>query len=118
MQGARHRLLCEQLEQWVEELSGEKPVEPEVAKELTVRLLAMAVMLLRQHRVNKRGRCRLCGWSILRWPFWCHLPRCAVFRSVDLAIGQGLDVVWWQLLGSVGREVRLDEVREWVERRK
>lgn len=118
VQEIRHRLLFEQLKQWVEKLSGENPVEPEVVKELAVRLLAMAVMLLRQHEVNKRGRCRFCGWSTWRWSFWCRRPRCTVFRSVDLAIGQGLDVVWWQLLGNMGQEARLEEVREWIEQRK
>lgn len=114
VQEIRHRLLFEQLERWVEKLSGEEPVEPEVVKELAVRFLAMAVMLLRQHRVSKRGRCRFCGWSTWRWQFWCRSPRCPVFRSVDLTVGQGLDVVWWQLLGSMGQEVRLEEVRKWI----
>ncbi|MGH3870753.1 MAG: hypothetical protein ACRDSR_04430 [Pseudonocardiaceae bacterium] len=118
MQEMRHRLLFEQLEQWVEKLRGEEPVEPEVVKELAVRLLGVVVMLLQQHVVNKRGRCRLCRSSTWRWPFWCRRPRCTVLRSVDLAVGQGLDVVWWQLLGNVGQEARLEEVREWVEQRK
>lgn len=117
VQEVRHRLLFEQLERWVERLSSKKPIEPEEVEELAVRLLAMASILLRQHVVGKRGRCRLCGWSILRWPFWYLRPRCTVFRSVDLAVGQSLDVVWWRLLGSVGREVRLVEVREWVAQR-
>lgn len=65
VQELRYRLLFEQLEQWVEKLSDEKPVEPEVVEELAVRLLAMAVILLRQHAVNERGRCRFCGW--LTW---------------------------------------------------
>jgi hypothetical protein len=53
MQEVRYRLLCEQLEQWVQRLGGEEPVEPEVVQELAVRLLAMAAMLLRQHPVSK-----------------------------------------------------------------
>lgn len=117
MQELRYRLLFEQLEQWVEKLSDEKPVEPEVVEELAVRLLAMVVMSLRQHGVNKRGQCRFCGSGTWRWQFWCRRSRCAVLRSVDLAIVQGLDVVWWQLLGNVGQEVRLVEVREWVGQR-
>lgn len=51
----RYRLLIEQLQQWVERLSGKEPLEPEAVKELAVRLLAMALMLLKQHSVNKRG---------------------------------------------------------------
>lgn len=118
MQEARCRLLCEWLEHWVERLSSEKPIEPEEVKELAVRLLAMAVLLLRQHGVNKRGRCRFCDWPTWRWRVWYRRPRCPVLRSIDLVVGQALDVVWWQLLGSVGRELRLEEVREWVEQPK
>jgi hypothetical protein len=32
-----------------------------------VRLLAGVVMLLRQHRVNKRGQCNYCGWTWWTW---------------------------------------------------
>lgn len=42
----------------------------------------------------------------------CGVTKCRSCRRTRL------DVVWWQLLGNVGQEVRLVEVREWVEQRK
>ncbi|MGH3908906.1 MAG: hypothetical protein ACRDTE_32690 [Pseudonocardiaceae bacterium] len=30
---------------------------------------------------------------------------------------QPLDVVWWRLFESVGRELSLEEVRDWIEER-
>jgi hypothetical protein len=65
----KHRLWTEQLQQWVEKLSSEKPIKPEVLTELTVRLLAMAVMVLRLHGMNKRGQCRLCTRPLRMWRF-------------------------------------------------
>lgn len=53
--GTRYRVLCEQLEEPAKRLGGGKPMAPEVLEELVVRLLTPAVMLLRQHVVNKRG---------------------------------------------------------------
>ncbi len=109
----RYRLLCEQLEQRVERLSDEEPVEPEVVDELAVRLLAMAAMLLRQHAVSKRGQCKFCGWTRREWRFWRGPPRCSVYRALDFAMRQGLDVVWWRLCESVGRHVSLEKSRGW-----
>lgn len=110
----RYRLLSEQLEQWVEKLSGEEPVEPEAVKELTVRLLAMAVILLKQHQVNQRGQCRYCGWTRWNWRFWIRRPPCTVCSTLGFAMKQRLDVVWWRLFGSVERHFSLEEVRRWV----
>ena len=115
MQEVRHRLLCEQLEQWVERLSGDESIESEIVKELAVRLLAMAAMLLRQHAVSKRGQCKSCGWTRREWGFWRGRPRCSVYVALDFAMRQGLDVVWWQLFESVGKHVSLEEVRVWME---
>jgi hypothetical protein len=53
-------------------------------------LRAAAVMLLRQHQLNKRGQCKYCGW---RWRLWHRQPQCTVYRSLDFAIRQPLDVV-------------------------
>lgn len=117
VQEVRHRLLCEQLEQWVERLGGEEPVEPEVVKEVSVRLLAMAAILLRQHVVRKRGQCQSCGWTRREWGLWRRRPRCSVYRALDFAMRQELDVVWWRLCESVGRHVSLEESRGWVEER-
>jgi hypothetical protein len=111
----RHRLLVEQLEQWVDWLSGEEPIEQAAVEEQAVRLLAAVVLLLEQHAVNKRGQCRFCGWTKWKRRFWNRRRRCTVFQAADRAMRQGLDVVWWELFNSVGRGVRLDEVRRWVE---
>lgn len=110
IQEAQYWLLRKQLEQWVAKLGNEEPIEQEAVKELAVRLLTMAVMLLQQHVVNKRGRCRFCRWM--------RRPRCSVCGTLNLVMRQGLDVVWWQLFEKVGRQTSLEQVREWVTERK
>lgn len=75
------------------------------------------VLLLRQHQVNKRGQCRFCKWPQPGWPLWRRCPRCTVYRAFNFAIGQPLDVVWWQLYESTGPDMTLDEVRRWLEQR-
>jgi hypothetical protein len=104
----------------VKKLSSKEPLEPEAVKELAVRLLAMALALLEQHHVNKRGQCQYCGWSRWYWRFRIRLPRCTVCRALGFAMEQELAVVWWHLFGSVGKRVSLEEVRKWagMERRK
>ena len=111
----KHRLWTEQLQQWVEKLSGEKPVEPEVVKELAVRLLAMAVILLRQHAVNKRGQCRSCGRPVRMWRFWGTGHRARCVGLFDFAMGQPWDMVWWQLFESLGQHTSLDQARKWMQ---
>ena len=110
-------MFLEQFEQWAERLSNDEPAEAEVVKELAVRLLAMAAILLRQHAVNKGGQCKFCGGT--RWGLrvWHRRPRCSVYGALDFAMRQGLDVVWWRLFESVGRSVSLEEVRGWMEER-
>ncbi|MCA1670878.1 MAG: hypothetical protein LC799_01285 [Actinobacteria bacterium] len=94
-----------------EQLGGEQPI---VLEELTVRLLTSVLMLLRQHAVNKRGQCKFCDWTRWSWRFWGRRRQCQVFQAMDFVMRQGLDVVWWELVGSLGREVGLEEVRVWV----
>jgi hypothetical protein len=92
----KHRLWTEQLAQWVEKLSGEEPVEPEVLTALTVRLLVMAVMVLRLHGVNKRGQCRLCTRPLRMLRFWWRRSPCTVsgFRlRHGPALGRGVVAV-------------------------
>jgi len=113
----RHRLLLEQLEEWVNWLGGDEPRESVIVEEQALRLLAAAVILLGQHAVNKRGQCKFCGWTRWKWRFWRRRRKCTVFRALDRAMTQGVDVVWWEVLMSVGRDVGLEEVREWVEGR-
>lgn len=113
----KHRLWTEQLQQWVEKLTGKNPVEPEVLTALTVRLLAMAVMVLRLHGVNKRGQCRLCTPPLRMWRFWWRRPPCTVYRAFDFIMGQPWDVVWWQLFESLGQQTSLDQTRKWLAQR-
>jgi hypothetical protein len=105
----RYRLLREQLASLADRLVADTGA-PTVA----VRLLAACAMLLRQHQVNNRGQCKLCGWSRWRWRFWRRRPPCTVYRSLVFAMSHGLDEVWWQLLESVGYEMSLVDVREWL----
>ncbi len=113
----RNRLILEYLEKLADQLSGGKSIASATLEEQTVRLLASVVMLLRQHRVNKRGQCRFCGWQVKTWRFWRRRPPCAVYRSLSFAMGQKIDAVWWQLFESLGRLTSLEEVRKWVAER-
>lgn len=117
VQEVRYRLRCEQFEQWVERLTGKEPIEPEVVKELAVRLLTVALIILKQHNVNKRGKCKFCGRARRNWRSWIRVPQCAVSGAIGFAMEQELAVVWWRLFGSAGRDVGLGEVRGWAERR-
>jgi len=94
----RDRLLLEQLEQLTKRLNDEEPIELTELTEQAVRLLAGAVMLLRQHYTNKRGQCQYCGWTRRARRFWHRRPRCTVYRDFGLAFHQRMDMVWRQLL--------------------
>ena len=93
----RNRLLLERLEKLVGQLRSEESLPAAVLEEQTVRLLAAMVMLLRRHRVNKRGQCRYCSWRIMTWRFGRRRPECTVYWVLDFAMYQRLDIVWWQL---------------------
>lgn len=110
----RHRLLLEQLQQWTAWLSGEKPTEPGSVDDLVVRLLTGVVTLLKQHEVNKRGQCKFCGWTTWRWRLWRPRRHCTVFQTVDRAMKESIELVWWELFGSMGRKVGLEWVKEWL----
>jgi hypothetical protein len=89
----RYRLLLEQLEALADQLRNEEAIAPPVLEERTIRLLAGALMLLRQHRVNKRGQCQYCGWTRPTWRLWHRRPQCTVNLALDFAMSQPLDVV-------------------------
>ncbi len=113
----RSRLFMEELEKLAEWLSGDAPRTPAALEEQTVRLLAMILMLLQQHQVNKRGQCQFCDWTRWTWRLWRRRRRCTVHQELDLGMGQSLDVVWWRLLETVGRQWSLAEVRAWMAER-
>jgi ubiquitin C-terminal hydrolase len=96
----RYRLLLEQLEELADQLRSEQPITPTALEEWTVRLLTGVIMLLWQHRVNKRGQCQYCRWTRWTWRFWHRRPQCTVYRSLDFAMRQNLDMVWRQLSGG------------------
>lgn len=108
----RQRLLREELERLSERLSGDKPPKSAAMIDHTVRLLTIVAMLIRQHHINTGGQCNFCGCARFGWRFW--RPRCTVLRTATFAMDQSVDVVWWQLFTSMGRERSLAEVREWV----
>lgn len=108
-------MLRQQLERLANGLRGAQP--PAALAEHTVRLLTFAVILQEQHRVNKRGRCQFCGWSQWKWRLWRRRPQCTVYLALSVSMGQGLDVMWWQLLNSTGEKYSLMDVREWMTRR-
>lgn len=114
---AQRRLLLELLEAFARRLSGEEKVPPEVVEEQAVRLLAGMLMLLRQHKINKRGQCRFCGWSGKIWHFWRRRPRCTVYRNLNFVMNQSYDGVWWRLFENLGQRTSLDETRKWVAER-
>ncbi len=109
----RSRLFLEDLEKLVEWLSGDAPIASDELEEQTVRLLAVTVMLLRQHQLNKRGQCQFCG-SMWTWRLRRRQQRCTFHQALDLVMSQSLDVVWWLMFESVGQEWSLAEVRAWV----
>ena len=96
----RYRLLLEQLEALADQLSANEPIPQPVIEDQTVRLLASAVMLLRQHHVNKRGQCNYCGWTGRTWRLWHRRPQRTVHLALDFAMGQPLDLVWRRLLAE------------------
>lgn len=112
MEEIRYRLLIEQLQQWLERLGGKEQPEPDAIKELTVRLLAMALILLRQHSVNKRGQCQYCGYSRWYWRLLIKRPQCTVGSALGFAMEQELAVVRWWATAGMGRQTSLEEARK------
>lgn len=110
----RSRLFLEELEKLAEWLISDAPKAPATLEEQTVRLLTVAVVLLRQHQVNKRGQCQYCGWTRWQWRFWRRPRRCTVHQALDFSVGQSLDVVWWRVFESVEQKWSLAEVRAWI----
>jgi hypothetical protein len=78
------------------------------------------VVGLRQHRVDKRGRCRFCGrprFGLRFRLFRRGISRCTVYRAFDLTMRPEPDVAWWQIFAAQGRQRSLAEVRRWLARR-
>lgn len=117
MWGIKYRLLLEQIERLANWLRADQSRELAVVEEHAVRLLLGVARLLRQHQVNNRGQCRFCEPTRRGRRLWHRRSRCTVYQALDFAMGQPLDVVWWQLCASTGRDVALVEVRKWLEKR-
>lgn len=96
----RHRLMLERLEELAGQLKNKEPIAPAVFEEQTARLLAGAVMLLKQHKVNKRGQCQYCGWTGWARRLWHRRPQCTVYRALSFALGQRPEILWWQSLND------------------
>jgi hypothetical protein len=86
-------MLLERLEVLADRLRRKEQVAPVALEEETIRLLAGMVALLRQHRINKRGQCKYCGWTRWGWRLWRRRPKCTVYMSFDFAMRQPLDIV-------------------------
>ena len=110
----RHRRLTHQCEKLANRLSGKEAPGQVLVEEQAVRLLTGVVLLLRRHKLNKRGRCRACAAPGRIWRFWLRRPPCTAYRDLNFAMSQGMDAVWWRLLESTGRPASLDEVRKWI----
>lgn len=110
----RYRLLLEQLAELVDWFCDADSMVPGVLREQAVRILTIVAMLITQDHVNRRGGCKSCDWTRQARRFWHKRTRCTVHRAFDFAITQPLDVVLWRLFHSVGRELSLEEVREWI----
>ncbi len=94
----RNRLFLEYLEKLAGQLRGKESIAPAELEEQLLRLLTGVVMLLRQHRLNKRGQCKYCGWASWTWRFWHRRSQCTVYRCLDFAMRQPVDAVWRRLL--------------------
>jgi hypothetical protein len=99
----RYRLLVETLENIVERLHNEEVRTASAeSTEQTLRVLMGVITLLKQHRVNKHGQCRYCGWTRWYWQFWRRRPQCTVFRSLNFVLRQPVEVVVQLQSDSVG----------------
>ncbi len=110
----RHRRLTQQFEKLANQLSGKEALGQTLIEEQVVRLLTGVIMVLRQHKLNKRGQCVACAAPGRIWRFFLRRPPCAVYRDLNFAMSHGMDVVWWRLLESTGQPASLDEVRNWI----
>jgi hypothetical protein len=117
LQETRYRRFREELKEFVDRLSAKEAVVPAVTRGQIVQVLAVIAILLHQHHVNKRGRCKFCVRSGWKWKFWSRRPLCTVYRTASFVMSRELDEVWWQLFDSVGKEWNLVEVREWMKSR-
>ncbi|HET9254503.1 MAG TPA: hypothetical protein VFO16_04790 [Pseudonocardiaceae bacterium] len=100
----RSRLCAEKLERLAEWLIGDAPKSAAELEEHTVLLLIVSITLLRQHQVNKRGRCQFCDRTRSICRAWRSRRRRTVHQALNFGIYQGLDVVWWCVLENLGRQ--------------
>lgn len=83
----RHRLLTEQLEGFLH-CDMDEITDDDIA-----RLVCAAYVLVRQHSVDKRGRCRHCYYRS-RWWWVRRRQVCTVHGAFAVAMNQPLGVVW------------------------
>lgn len=69
----RDRLLFEHLERLATHLRADELLTPDQLEEQVLRLLTGGLILLKQHKTNKRGQCRYCGWTWWTWQLWLLL---------------------------------------------
>lgn len=113
----RYRQLQAELKELADQLSGAKAVSPAKTGNQIVQALAVVAILLRQHKINKRGQCKFCARPRWKWRFWSRRPPCTVYRTASFVMNQELDEVWRQLFDSMGKECNLVQVRRWLNER-
>lgn len=82
----QHRLLVERLEELLHRDMSE------ITDDEIARLVCAAYVTMRQHSVNKRGRCRHCYRSGSGWPLR-RRKRCTVYRVFAVAMNQPFGIV-------------------------
>jgi len=83
----QHRLLAEQLEDFLVGKHGTN----DLTQDQATRLIAAAYVLLQEHQVNKRGKCRLCR-SRSAWRPWHRRP-CTIYRVFTVVMTQPIKIV-------------------------
>lgn len=83
----QHRLVTEQLEGFLH------CDMDEITDEDVARLVCAAYVLVRQHGVDKRGRCRHCYYRS-RWWWVRRRKMCTVHSVFAVAMNQPRDAVW------------------------
>lgn len=114
--------LLEQLDllvTWLECGDGERPelFGSRDEYEWLIRLTGFAMAVLTRHDTDADGCCEQCREPRDGWRVW--LPRrrvpCHVVARANAFTRSGVEKVWWQALSLRGDEIRLRDVRAWLD---
>lgn len=93
-------VLVEQLGVLANRLRSKQPIASTSLEEHTARLLVGVLMLLRQHRVNKRGQCHYCRLDSHDMAIVAETATVHRVSRVGFHVSQPLAIVWMQLIGD------------------